>query len=202
MKDSRLDPDRNSKAERAREARHIAGDYLRAADSLLNEEAYQDEASPSIELFRRDPSRAQATEDAIMGRVRALGRPDRPPAHWSRGPARVATILAAAALVAVASSLLTVWAIERSSTVSVRFVLEAPGARSVTLAADFTDWSPEGYDLKQNRETGQWEIIVSLRKGRAYSYNFIVDGERWVVDPSAPVFLDDGLGGKVSSISL
>jgi len=118
-----------------------------------------------------------------------------------RRGSRIAWLAAAAALVAVASSALTMAFIRRGSPVEVRFVLEAPEATSVWLAADFNDWSPSGYELEKAAD-GTWSIIVPLRRGASYSYNFVIDGERWVADPSAPSRLDDGLGGVSSSLSL
>jgi len=85
--------------------------------------------------------------------------------------------------------------------VDVRFVLVAPEASSVWLAADFNQWAADGYALSRNSD-GSWEITVPLRKGRAYAYNFVIDGERWVVDPSSPSRLDDGFGGSSSSLTL
>ncbi len=119
----------------------------------------------------------------------------------SRRGSRIALLAAAAALVAVASSALTLAFVRRGSPAEVRFVLEAPDATSVWLAADFNDWSPSGYELEKAPD-GTWSITVRLRRGASYSYNFVIDGERWVADPAAPSGLDDGLGGVCSSLSL
>ena len=62
----------------------------------------------------------------------------------------------------------------------IEFVLEAPSARSVKLAGDFTDWEKFPLDLMQS-EDGVWSSVVPLTPGR-YSYRFIVDGQ-WCDDP-------------------
>ena len=60
------------------------------------------------------------------------------------------------------------------------FHLIAPSAKSVQLAADFTDW--EKYPLHMIKaKNGVWFAIVPLAPGN-YSYRFIVDG-KWCDDP-------------------
>lgn len=60
------------------------------------------------------------------------------------------------------------------------FHLEAPAAKSVKLAADFTDWEKSPLDLIRS-EAGLWFAIVPLLPG-SYTYRFIVDGQ-WYDDP-------------------
>lgn len=84
----------------------------------------------------------------------------------------------------------------------VRFELAAPEARSVFLAGDFTNWQEGSLALTDKDGDGLWEATVRLHKGRAYSYNFLVDGEVWIVDPRASVNVDDGFGGLSSVIVL
>lgn len=62
----------------------------------------------------------------------------------------------------------------------VKFSLKAPSAKSVKLAADFTDWEKCPLDLTQN-EDGVWFSLIPLEPGQ-YSYRFIVDGQ-WCDDP-------------------
>jgi|SRR5580693_8996511 hypothetical protein len=60
------------------------------------------------------------------------------------------------------------------------FHLIAPFAKSVKLAADFTEWEKFPLDLIKS-EGGVWYTVVPLPPGQ-YSYRFIVDG-RWCDDP-------------------
>lgn len=157
-----------------------------------------------LPLFERDPERAARSAEAVMARVRSLGAPDRAHTVLSlpdsiRG--RAVRYLAAAALVAVLSSLATLAVIGDGASAQVRFVLEAPEANEVRLAADFNGWTGEGYALERDA-TGTWSITVPLRRGASYSYVFLIDGERWIPDPASRQVLDDGLGGGVSTISL
>lgn len=145
--------------------------------------------------FPRDRRVAEASADAIMASVRQASDHRR-----ASGP-HVAMMAIAAVLVAALSSVVTIGIIRSSATVEVRFVLSAPEASSVMLAADFNQWSPDGYALRRSPD-GHWEITVPLQKGKSYAYNFVIDGERWIVDPSTASRLDDGFGGSSSTISL
>ena len=81
----------------------------------------------------------------------------------------------------------------------VRFAIRAPGAHYVSLAGDFTKWSPR--KLQDPDSDGVWTITVNLRPG-TYQYNFLVDGSRWVTDPTADGLRPDGFGGYNSVIRL
>ncbi len=60
------------------------------------------------------------------------------------------------------------------------FRLEAPSARNVALAADFTDWEKAPVGMSKGHD-GIWQARVSLAQGR-HHYKFLVDG-RWQEDP-------------------
>lgn len=85
-----------------------------------------------------------------------------------------------------------------SHEVLIQFRLEAPRARAVSLAGDFSNWAPT-YTLKRS-EPGVWTIVVPLKPG-VHDYSFIVDGEKWIPDPAAPA-MADGFGGMNSRIAV
>lgn len=92
-----------------------------------------------------------------------------------------------------------------SDTVTVRFVLEASDAREakrVHLTGDFNSWSTEGYELRHRESDSVWELRIPLKKGRVYVYNFILDGEDWITDPTVPARINDGFGGSGSLLRL
>jgi hypothetical protein len=82
--------------------------------------------------------------------------------------------------------------------VLVQFRFEAPHASAVSLAGDFTNWAPT-YAL-QRSATGTWSIVVPLAPG-VHDYSFVVDGQTWTPDPSAPARAD-GFGGVDSRIAV
>lgn len=63
------------------------------------------------------------------------------------------------------------------------FRLAAPDARSVQLAAEFTDWEEHAVSLGRTGD-GEWEVKVRLAPGE-YGYRFLVDGQ-WHDDPRCP----------------
>jgi hypothetical protein len=72
----------------------------------------------------------------------------------------------------------------------VRFVLMAPGAKSVSLVGDFNAWAKGATALEQTGREGIWAASVVVPSGR-HEYAFVVDGNRWVSDPVAPVKIDE-----------
>lgn len=82
--------------------------------------------------------------------------------------------------------------------VLVHFHLDAPGATSVRLAGDFTDWQPS-YEMRQVTP-GVWSLVVPLEPG-VHDYGFVVDEGQWRTDPQAPS-VADGFGGRNSRLAL
>lgn len=84
--------------------------------------------------------------------------------------------------------------------VYVQFRLEAPGARSVAVAGDFSDWEP-AYPLDDPDGDGVWTGRVPVRPG-VHTYMFVVDGERWLTDPEAERYQDDGFGNRNAVVAV
>lgn len=85
--------------------------------------------------------------------------------------------------------------------VYVQFTIAAPGARSVEVAGDFNGWQPQGAQLRDPEGDGNWSGLVALPAG-VHKYMFVIDGRRWVSDPHAHRFVDDGFGMKNSLIAV
>jgi serine protease AprX len=74
------------------------------------------------------------------------------------------------------------------------FVFHDDRAHSVTVAGDFNEWSHVATPLKRN-ESGLWFTeIVAPRTGR-FEYKFIVNGQRWIEDPSNGMKAPNNYGG-------
>jgi len=82
--------------------------------------------------------------------------------------------------------------------VLVHFRFEAPNASAVSLVGDFSNWAPTHVMTRSG--PGVWTIVIPLEPG-VHSYSFVVDGENWVPDPSAPA-IADGFGGMNSRIAV
>jgi hypothetical protein len=170
-------------------------------------------SSALIPLLRRDAGlgaeagRGAALAAAVMSRIREEGlepsaraKPDRSllgvTSRFSR-----ALVAAIAAVLALGIGLGLYFSIRDAGTVTVRFVLDAPEASMVAVAGDFNGWETVGYELRRAQD-GSWELELKLHKGKFYSYNFVVDGQRWIPDPSSPEKIDDGFGGTSSLLRI
>ena len=184
-------------------------------------DAWEEASATALAGLRAETAPDVARE--VMDRVAGLprhGAPVRDPA-WKRAmawvwtPRRVAVrpawALAAAALAAIlflaplrddvpATPLAgpPAAAAPAPGRVFVHFRLDAPDARTVQLAADFTEWRPE-YALNETAP-GVWTVVVAVEPG-VHQYAFVVDGDRWVSDPLAPG-VDDGFGGTNSRLDV
>jgi Glycogen recognition site of AMP-activated protein kinase len=78
--------------------------------------------------------------------------------------------------------------------VYVQFVLEAPGARSVAVAGDFSEWEPT-FALEDADGNGVWTGRIPVEAG-VHSYMFLIDDVEWQTDPNADSYQDDGFGNQ------
>lgn len=88
-----------------------------------------------------------------------------------------------------------------TATVYVQFVLKAPQARSVSVAGDFNAWQPATAELRDADGDGVWTGFISLPAGE-HKYMFVVDGQRWISDPQAQRYVDDGFGMRNALIAV
>lgn len=86
-------------------------------------------------------------------------------------------------------------------TVWIRFMYTATDADSVAVAGDFSQWDP--VPLSPRRVDGEtvWTGLVPVSRGE-HEYQFLINGERWVTDPLAPVTRSDGFGAKNAVLKL
>src|SRR5262249_31749048 len=72
---------------------------------------------------------------------------------------------------------------------------QSADAGSVAVVGSFNGWSPAVNPMSKKGDT--WELTLSLLPGK-YSYRFLVDKNKQVLDPSATATEPDGYGGKNS----
>jgi len=75
----------------------------------------------------------------------------------------------------------------------VRFLLHEHGARNVCVLGSWDRWTQPG--RAREVEPGVWEAEVGRPAPGTYSYKFLLDGERWLVDHRNPARAHDGFGG-------
>ena len=83
----------------------------------------------------------------------------------------------------------------------VRLVLapDDPDVHQVAVAGDFNGWNAEATPME--RHGAVWVTWLQL-PADVYEYMFVVDGERWLVDPLAVQTRDDGFGGENAVLDL
>ncbi|MGY8778616.1 MAG: hypothetical protein ACKVIN_10880 [Longimicrobiales bacterium] len=84
--------------------------------------------------------------------------------------------------------------------VYVQFIMEAPGAQSVAVAGDFSEWEPT-FALDDADGDGVWTGRVPVRPG-VHSYMFLIDGAEWQTDPNADSYQDDGFGNQNAVLAI
>jgi hypothetical protein len=159
-----------------------------------------------------------------MGAVRAQKRGTRgesagAPSPWWRGsvavrvtPLRGLALAAGLAAVALVSADLLAGrgratgasrdvAARHDTVYVVRFVFAASHVSSVALVGDFNRWDVNAHRLAPAGAGGVWTASVPLPPGR-HEYAFVIDGTRWVADPTATASLSDEFGGESSVITV
>jgi len=149
----------------------------------------------------------------VMRRVLAEAGPTHGGAwRWLLAP-RMVRVRPAVLAIAAAAVLLLWWVSARPAaaplvpataarvpdTVLVRFELSAPDAHEVSLAGSFNRWEAPGIPLRRSSVPGLWTVTVPLAVGEQ-QYLFLVDGNRWIPDPTAHAQVDDGFGRRNSVI--
>jgi hypothetical protein len=117
---------------------------------------------------------------------------------------RIAPAPAFAALAVLALAIALPWAGAPPSppgddTVYVQLFLEAPAASSVAIAGDFNSWAP--LELEDADGDGVWSARLAVNPG-VYEYMFVLDGSRWVTDPHAERYSDDGFGNRNAVLAI
>jgi hypothetical protein len=84
---------------------------------------------------------------------------------------------------------------------AVQFVIVAPTATAVSLVGDFNDWNPAATPMQLVAENRVWSVTIPLDAGR-YRYAFLVNGDTWLSDPSAPPVGDDEFGRPGSVVTI
>jgi hypothetical protein len=81
------------------------------------------------------------------------------------------------------------------ATVWIRFLYTNSTADSVAVAGDFSQWAPIPLSPRTVNGETVWTGLVPVSRGE-HEYQFVINGERWVTDPLAPVTRSDGFGAE------
>lgn len=192
--DGELEPEERAALERRR-----------AADPGLDGELR------ALERIRRDlpplrPHPPADFADRVMAAI-AAPAPKREPARSIRPGLGVLLMVAGCLALAIGASQIprrlgvgaprSPVASSKAPRVEVRFALDAPSARTVAVAGEWSGWRPVPLG---RAEGGGWAGTVALERGE-WRYQFLVDGA-WVEDPLASAYRADGFGGKNALLRL
>jgi len=72
-------------------------------------------------------------------------------------------------------------------------------ARTVNLVGDFNNWDATVDPMNDENGDGVWTLFYPLPPG-SYTYKFVVDGKRWVPDPTNPLSEPDGFDSTNSIV--
>jgi 1,4-alpha-glucan branching enzyme len=78
----------------------------------------------------------------------------------------------------------------------VLFSVKATTAKSVRIAGDFNNWTPEPACDFGRDENGVWSKVIHLNPG-LYQYKLIID-DKWTTDPNNPIKVQSPFGGSNS----
>ena len=70
--------------------------------------------------------------------------------------------------------------------------------QKVSLAGTFNNWNKDAWPMKPDGDGRTWRFSTKLDPGK-HLYKFVLDGDKWIVDPKAAKNEDDG-GGNINSV--
>ena len=187
----------------------FARGWLRRTETLRRLPLVRPRPAPRC-VLKRAPAEVAAANRTPTGARWARGGASRAAAvsfagrHWLLGAAAVAAVL----LVTVTGrgrtpTLRNATTVASDATVGsttavagdIQFDLRLPlnFAANVSVVGDFNDWDGSVTPMTRDAASGEWSARVTLLPGR-HVYAYLVDGEKWVVDPLAPQIPDAGYG--------
>ena len=66
-------------------------------------------------------------------------------------------------------------------------------AANVSVVGDFNGWDAKATPMVKDATSGEWSAKITLLPGR-HIYAYLVNGEKWIVDPLKPQIPDAGYG--------
>jgi 1,4-alpha-glucan branching enzyme len=76
---------------------------------------------------------------------------------------------------------------------------EAENANTVHIVGEFNDWNETADPLKKFKN-GNFKITLNLVKGEKYQFKYLIDGNKWINDGDADMYLPNNLSGENSVI--
>ena len=74
-------------------------------------------------------------------------------------------------------------------------------AQTACLCGEFNEWDITSLPMKR-RKDGSFTLAISLKKGQAYRFRYVLDGERWENDHAADAYVPNPYGSEDSVVQL
>lgn len=170
---------------------------------------FDDAVEHVVRHLRRPVAIDPALDQRVMQEITALPRPARGVWRWltERRDIRLSPLTALGMAAALAVAIVGLWRMSatpspaESGPRGFQFVLVEPRAVKVSLVGDFNDWDATRTPMHRTSGDGLWTAIVALEPGR-YRYAYLIDGHRWLADPTAPAAHDDDYGTPNSVVTV
>jgi len=76
---------------------------------------------------------------------------------------------------------------------------QVKNADTVHIVGEFNDWDKTASPLKKLKN-GNFKTTINLVKGERYQFKYIVDGNNWINDDKADLYLSNDFSGENSVI--
>jgi len=76
---------------------------------------------------------------------------------------------------------------------------EVEGAETIYIVGEFNNWSETANPLKKFKN-GNFKTTINLEKGKKYQFKYLVDGNKWINDENADMYIPNNFSGENSVI--
>ena len=63
-------------------------------------------------------------------------------------------------------------------------------AHQISIAGDFNNWDFESIPMRKNK-AGEFSASVDLKQGREYQFKYRIDGNKWLNEPDADMYVSN-----------
>lgn len=77
---------------------------------------------------------------------------------------------------------------------------ECENAENVALLGSFTNWKANAVRMNKLK-SGEFTAVVTLPSNASYEYRYLINGSKWINDPQADGYRENGLGSKNSVVT-
>jgi len=76
---------------------------------------------------------------------------------------------------------------------------ETENATTVYVVGEFNNWDETANPMKKFKN-GNFKTTINLKKGEKFQFKYLVDGNKWINDTEADLYIPNNLSGENSVI--